>query len=110
MRFHDVCALGDLMVDSATKYVIDGHEIALVRIGDGVYAIGDRCSHADFSLSEGELNCGQKTLECWRHGSEFSLETGKPVSLPATKSVPVYDVVIEDGRVKVFRTSARSAW
>ena len=110
MRLHDVCALSDLVVDSATRYVIDGQGIALVRIGDDVYAIGDRCSHANFSLSEGELNCGQKTLECWRHGSEFSLETGKPISLPATKAVPVYNVVIEDGRVKVHRSSVRSTW
>lgn len=101
MTVHDVCALDDLEVDSATKHIVDGHKIAVVRIGDDVYAIGDRCSHADFSLSEGDLNCKEKTLECWKHGSEFSLETGKPNVLPATRAVPVYDVVIEDGRVKV---------
>ncbi len=78
MSVHDVCALDDLEVDSATKYIVDGHKVAVVRIGDDVYAVGDRCSHADFSLSEGDLNCEGKTLECWKHGSEFSLETGKP--------------------------------
>ena len=31
-----------------------------------------------------------------RHGSEFDLRTGKPLSL-ATKPVPIYEVAIEDG-------------
>ena len=101
MTMLDICDFDELEIDTATKYTIDGHRLAVVRIGDDVYVIGDRCSHADFSLSEGELNCDQKTLECWKHGSEFSLKTGKPSVLPATRAVPVYDVVLEDGRVKV---------
>ena len=40
---------------TARRYDVDGHRIALVRIGDDFYAIGDRCSHADYSLSEGEV-------------------------------------------------------
>jgi 3-phenylpropionate/trans-cinnamate dioxygenase ferredoxin subunit len=38
-------------------------------------------------------------VECPRHGSEFDLRTGKPLSLPATKPVPTYEVAIEDGVV-----------
>ena len=56
--------------------------IALVRLGDDVYAIGDRCSHQDISLSEGDVLADECTLECWKHGSAFSLETGEPTSLP----------------------------
>ncbi len=35
------------------KVSINGRDIAVVRIDDDVYAIGDTCSHADVSLSEG---------------------------------------------------------
>jgi len=50
-------------------------------------------------LSEGEVEgC---LLECWLHGSQFDLRTGKPVSLPAIDPVPVYPVKIEDGTVFV---------
>ncbi|MGH9164810.1 MAG: Rieske 2Fe-2S domain-containing protein, partial [Acidimicrobiales bacterium] len=65
------------------------------------YAIGDKCSHADFSLSEGEVLADDCEIECWKHGSTFSLTTGEPQSLPATKAVPVYKVRVEDGAVLV---------
>ena len=71
--------------------------IALFRIGNDVYAIGDRCSHAEASLSEGEVFGTE--VECPRHGSAFDLTTGAALSLPATKPVPVYDVKVEDGFV-----------
>jgi 3-phenylpropionate/trans-cinnamate dioxygenase ferredoxin subunit len=74
-----------------------GHRIALFRIGDEVYAVGDRCSHAEASLSEGEVF--DTSVECPRHGSEFDLVTGAPGSLPATKPIPVYPLSITDGVV-----------
>lgn len=69
------------------------HRVAVFRVGDGLYAIGDRCSHAEASLAEGEL-FGLE-VECPRHGSEFSLETGEPGSFPATRPVPVYEILVE---------------
>lgn len=96
-----VCALDDLEVDSAQRFDVDGHRMAVVRIGDDVYAIGDRCSHADYSLAEGEIDVDDCTIECWKHGSAFSLTSGQPETLPATRAVPVYDVAIVDGDVVV---------
>jgi 3-phenylpropionate/trans-cinnamate dioxygenase ferredoxin subunit len=96
-----VCALADLAPGSATRFEVDGRSIAVVRIGDDVYAIGDRCSHADVSLSEGEVWCDEKELECWKHGSAFSLVTGQPSTLPATQPVPVYVATVVDGAVHI---------
>jgi 3-phenylpropionate/trans-cinnamate dioxygenase ferredoxin subunit len=59
------------------------------------------CTHQDISLSEGELHEDEREIECWKHGSTFSLETGEPQSLPATKAEPVFDVRILDGDVLV---------
>jgi 3-phenylpropionate/trans-cinnamate dioxygenase ferredoxin subunit len=73
----------------------------VVRIGDDFYALGDRCSHADFSLSEGEVLPDDLEIECWKHGSTFSLTTGEPQSLPATKPVPVYELVRSGSDVSV---------
>jgi 3-phenylpropionate/trans-cinnamate dioxygenase ferredoxin subunit len=75
--------------------------VAVVRIGDDVYAIGDTCSHADVSLSEGEVWCDEKELECWKHGSTFSLVTGEPSTLPATQPVPVYVARVANGMVEI---------
>ena len=52
------------------------------------FAIGDTCTHGDISLAEGFVE--DDTLECWAHGSKFSLTTGKPLTLPAYEPVPVF--------------------
>jgi 3-phenylpropionate/trans-cinnamate dioxygenase ferredoxin component len=96
-----VCRLDDLAPGSATKFMLGSLPVAVVRIGEDVYAIGDTCSHADVSLSEGEVFCDSKELECWKHGSSFSLETGEPQTLPATQPVPVYVARVVDGDVVI---------
>ena len=89
----DVGTVGDLEMDAAIKVNVGGQDIALVRCEEGVFAIGNRCSHADVDLSEGEVeDCA---LECWLHGSQFDLRTGKPLSLPALEPVPTYQVTLE---------------
>jgi 3-phenylpropionate/trans-cinnamate dioxygenase ferredoxin subunit len=97
----ELCRLDDLVEGQARRFDLGEHGICVVRIGDDVYAIGDRCSHQDISLSEGEVDVDARTVECWKHGSTFDLRTGKPETLPATLPVPVYDVVVNDGVVSV---------
>jgi 3-phenylpropionate/trans-cinnamate dioxygenase ferredoxin subunit len=80
---------------------IEGHRIAVVRIGDDWYAIGDECSHADWSLSEGEVWEDECEIECPKHGSTFSLKSGEPQTLPATQPVPVYTVRVDGDDVLV---------
>lgn len=97
--------LDDLKPGTAAKLMVGDRAVAVVRIGDDVYAIGDTCSHADYSLSEGEVYADEREIECWKHGSTFSLETGEPQSLPATQPVPVYDVTVADDGEIVVRLS-----
>jgi 3-phenylpropionate/trans-cinnamate dioxygenase ferredoxin subunit len=80
---------------SAKRFDVEGTRVALIRIKDDFYAIGDRCSHADYSLAEGEVYEDVCEIECWKHGSTFSLKTGEPQMLPATKPVPVYQVEVQ---------------
>ena len=96
-----VCQLDDLAPNSAKRFDVAGRAVAIIRIGDDVYAIGDTCTHADVSLSEGELFCDTKEIECWKHGSTFSLVTGEPQTLPATQPVPVYVARVVDGMVEI---------
>jgi 3-phenylpropionate/trans-cinnamate dioxygenase ferredoxin subunit len=96
-----VCAVTDIEPNASARFVVDGMPIAIVRIDDDFYAIGDQCSHADVSLSEGEIDPEDRHIECWKHGSRFSLETGEPDTLPATRPVPVYTVKIEGDDVLV---------
>ena len=88
----------------AHRVEVGGHALALVRLGDDVYVLSDRCSHQDVRLSEGEVDADERTVECWKHGSAFSLDTGEPTSLPATRPVPVYAARVVDGEVEVELT------
>ena len=95
----------DELVDGAgRRFDVKGHRLAVIRIGSDVYVIGDQCTHAEASLAEGEVDVDTCHVECWRHGSSFSLRTGQPDALPATRPVPVYPARVEDGQVLVSLT------
>lgn len=90
----ELCRVSDIAPQGAKRVMVGTTAVALVRAGDGVYAIEDRCSHADVALSEGEVvDC---SIECWLHGSAFDLVTGEPMSPPAVAAVPVYPVTLTD--------------
>jgi 3-phenylpropionate/trans-cinnamate dioxygenase ferredoxin subunit len=93
--------LDELAPGTVRRVDVGGVPVAVVRIDDDVYAIGDVCSHANVSLSEGEVWVDERELECPKHGSTFDLKTGEPVTLPATQPVPVYSVDVADGIVTV---------
>ncbi len=96
-----VCGRDDLTDGQAGRFDVAGLRIAVVRIGDDFFAVGDRCSHEDFSLAEGEVWADECEIECPKHGSTFDLRTGAPCSLPATLPVPVYPVVVDGDDVSV---------
>jgi 3-phenylpropionate/trans-cinnamate dioxygenase ferredoxin component len=96
-----VCSRGDLEPGTAKRFEIEGNAVAVVRIGDEFFCVADRCSHEDYSLSEGEVLTDECEIECWKHGSTFDLRTGAPCSLPATKPVNVYPVKIDGDDVMV---------
>jgi 3-phenylpropionate/trans-cinnamate dioxygenase ferredoxin subunit len=98
-----ICSVDELSPSAAVRVVIGETPIAVVKDSAGeVHAIGDTCTHGDISLSEGFVE--DQTLECWAHGSQFSLRTGKPLTLPAYEPVPVFAVSIVDGDVYIDPT------
>ncbi len=95
-----ICALDDLKPGKSLRVVIADHPIALVRSKTGeVFALDDKCSHGEISLSEGFVD--DSTIECWAHGAKFDLATGKPLTLPAYEPVSTYEVVIENGDIHI---------
>lgn len=100
MTAERVCAVSDLEQDTPLRVEPSGVPITVIKDGDGViHAIGDTCTHGDISLSEGFVE--GDTVECWAHGSAFSLITGKPQNLPAYEPVPVYVVEIDGDDVLI---------
>lgn len=99
MSFVPVATTDELRAGEPLAVEHGDYEIAIVAVGDELFAITDECSHARVKLSEGDVtDC---TLECFLHGSRFDLRTGRPLTPPATKPVPVYPVRVEGTQIMV---------
>ncbi len=93
-----ICALEDIKLGKAIRVKIGDDAIAIVRTkADMVFALDDKCSHGEISLSEGFVD--NETIECWAHGAKFSLETGEALTLPAYEPVAKYEVIIDNGDI-----------
>ncbi len=100
MARHRVASTADLPVGSLLRVVVEEEPICLIHAGDGnFYAIGDTCTHEDYSLSEGEL--WEMSVECPQHGSRFDVRTGEVTGLPAVIPAKTYAVVVENSDVYV---------
>jgi len=91
----------DIPDGSGKTFLIDGFKIAVFRVGETFYALQDSCSHGHVSLSEGNVDSDELCVECPMHGSLFSLETGRPQTLPAYQPVATYKMWVEDSMVVV---------
>ncbi|AHG89623.1 Rieske [2Fe-2S] iron-sulfur domain-containing protein [Gemmatirosa kalamazoonensis] len=93
-RLDDVPATGLLGVEMPRD------RVCIARLGDEVYAFEDRCSHALYPMSRGELRA-DGTLVCGWHGATFDCRTGAVCRGPASIDLQQYDVLIRDGDVYV---------
>ena len=78
----------------------DGTRVCLIRDGERVYAMADRCPHRDFALSSGDM-VAPCILECAWHGARFDVRTGKVLQGPATDDLIMLSVRIGGDEVFV---------
>jgi 3-phenylpropionate/trans-cinnamate dioxygenase ferredoxin subunit len=98
----DVAGTEDIPEGEARRFVVNRIEIAVANLGDSTFlAVDDICSHAEASLSEGEVDVDMETIECPRHGSTFDLRTGQPKTLPATVPIPTFLVKVDGDRILI---------
>jgi len=100
-EFITIAAVDDIPPGHAARVEIDGVPIAIFNCDGEFYAVDDTCTHAEASLSEGELDCDFCTVECPLHGSAFDLRSGEPTALPAVLPVRVHQVAVEDGKIRI---------
>jgi 3-phenylpropionate/trans-cinnamate dioxygenase ferredoxin subunit len=99
---HRLCAAGDVPEGEARRFAVDGRLIAVVNLGDeGFRAVDAICSHAKYFLDEGDVDVDEGSIECPQHGSTFDLETGKPLTLPATQPVEVFSITTDGDDILV---------
>lgn len=96
-----VARVEDIPPGHAARTEINGRPIAIFNCDGEFYALDDTCSHAEASLSEGDLDVDFCAIECPLHGSQFDLRTGEPLTLPAVEPVAAHRVVVEDGVIRI---------
>jgi 3-phenylpropionate/trans-cinnamate dioxygenase ferredoxin subunit len=97
----DICAVTELPPGGMKLVEWEDLEIGVFNCNGEILAIEDRCSHDNGTLVEGTLDQENCTVECPRHGSEFDLRTGKPITLPAYVPVDTFPVIVDGNKIKV---------
>ena len=97
-------AADDLRDGEPVRMVAGDTPVMVVRRGDRLQAIHDRCSHRGCALSDGELD--GDVVECACHGSRFALADGALLRGPATAPQPAFEARERDGRIELRRSPA----
>ncbi|MCU1362910.1 MAG: Rieske (2Fe-2S) domain protein [Acidimicrobiaceae bacterium] len=101
MTSYDVGTLEEFVEGVPRQLHVGERVLVAVRIDEQLYVLDDRCSHEEFSLSEGDVDLENAEIECARHGAMFRLSDGAAVTLPATRPVGHYLVRHLEGRLEV---------
>jgi nitrite reductase/ring-hydroxylating ferredoxin subunit len=103
--WQDLCPRDDLPEGEMVRRLLGGDNddvpLLVLRRGDTVTVLSDRCTHLSGPLHEGELIEGGSCVQCPWHGSVFSLADGSVRRGPATAPAHAFEVRITDGRVEV---------
>jgi nitrite reductase/ring-hydroxylating ferredoxin subunit/uncharacterized membrane protein len=95
----EAVAATDLEPGEPKAVTVGDTPVMLLRHGDRLHALHDRCSHRGCLLSDGEVDGEVVTCAC--HGSQFDLRDGSVQRGPATVSQPVFQVREQGGRIEV---------
>lgn len=90
-------ALDEVPPGTLHGVTVERTKVVLANVDGDVYALRDRCSHADFPLHDGVLQ--GETLECVHHGAKFDVCSGKATGFPAIRPVKSYEVDVRDGDI-----------
>lgn len=96
-------AIESLVDRRPTRVTLDDEPVLLVRDGERLFAIGDRCTHQGAPLSRGRVTFSGSIAQvtCPAHGSTFDLANGHVMRAPATSPEPAYDARVTDGVVEL---------
>ena len=95
--------LDDLRDGKPVRAEVGDAEILVVRHGEELFAIGNRCTHQKAPLHRGpvKFSGSLRTVRCPLHGSTFDLATGRVIQGPATRPEPAYETRVVDGVVEI---------
>ena len=99
LTFHDVASVADLPAGQMRLCHVAGEEVLLCSAPGGLFALRNRCPHAESPLHEGRLR--QNSISCPLHGARFDLMTGRALGGTGYRPLTCFPVKVEGGRVRV---------
>ncbi|HEY2966089.1 MAG TPA: Rieske (2Fe-2S) protein [Actinomycetota bacterium] len=98
-----VLPVTDLADRKPERVDVDGSAVLLVRNGEELFAIGNRCPHQGAPLHKGLVRFGGslRTVQCPLHGSTFDLADGRVMRGPATEPARTYETRVTEGVVEI---------
>lgn len=99
MALVKVAEVHEIPEGRAKCVIVKRQKIALFHVDGSFYAIDDTCTHADASLSEGEIMGCQ--VACPLHGAKFDIKSGEALTFPAVTPVETYKVVVQGSDILV---------
>jgi nitrite reductase/ring-hydroxylating ferredoxin subunit/uncharacterized membrane protein len=94
-----VLAASALTADAPQRVEAGAGALVLLRNGEQVVAVGERCPHMGAPMADGWMDRGQ--VVCPWHGSGFDPGTGQVLRGPATAPLPCYPTRIRAGVIEV---------
>ncbi|KAL1464640.1 hypothetical protein WDU94_004268 [Cyamophila willieti] len=94
-----ICCVDELPLNTLQEFMFENRKILVVRQREGIYAVGDKCTHRGDPLVNGVLGRGR--VRCSTCGSCFSLSTGLVEDSPTLDPLPCYQVEVLDNTVYV---------
>jgi nitrite reductase/ring-hydroxylating ferredoxin subunit len=93
----------ELPATRLTRIEVGGDPALLYRVGEEIFAISNRCTHAGMVLDRAPVQSlgADAILTCPAHGSRFGLRDGKVRRGPATQPLISYEAREVDGQVEV---------
>ncbi len=98
-RFFPLCPLADLKSTDRRAFEIDGRSVLLLKLGQQLFAMRNRCTHLDFPLDTGR-QIGFEIM-CRQHGARFDIRTGRAAGGPAVRALEIYETRVVDGVVEI---------
>ena len=95
-----VARTGELGRGDMLRAIVNDIPVCVFNVDGEYLATQDTCTHAEASLSEGDLDGAVVT--CPLHGAEYDVRTGAALCFPATQALRTYLVKVEDQQVKVL--------
>ena len=97
--FTTVAKVSELPPGKMLVVSVAEERVVLCNVDGKIFAVEDRCSHDDGTLSDGELIGAE--IECPRHGARFDVKTGAVTCPPAVRPIRHFQVQIDGDAVQI---------